>query len=82
MKLQPSELSERRVVRNGTVLAVLRIIDHGHVFKVVAELFRDDAEGRRSNVRPYTFRDHEHAAAFVEDAVGAFSHLGCEIVEA
>ena len=79
MKLQPRELSARRILRNGVLLAVLRVVDHGNVFKVTAEVFRQGTDGRDADIRPYTFREHNDAVAFVEDAVGTFSHLGCHV---
>jgi hypothetical protein len=81
VKLQPRELTARHILRDGVLLAVLRLVDHGHVSRVIAELFRDGADGRATDVRPYTFRDHHEAVAFVEDAVGTFTHLGCQVRE-
>ena len=76
----PHELSSRHVVRDGAVVAVLRMLDYGGLFKVVAELFAKGPNGPESTgVRPYTFRDRNEASAFVDDAVGTFTYLGCEI---
>ncbi len=80
MELQPRELTARHVVREGVLLAVLRMLDCGDVFRVVAEIFHDGPDGpKTAGVRPWTFRNRHEASAFVDDALGAFTYLGCEI---
>jgi hypothetical protein len=76
----PSELSARHVVRDGAVVAVLRTLDLGTQVKVTAELFDESPGGPVSRgIRPYTFGDRTAADAFVADAIGTFTYLGCEI---
>ncbi len=74
------EIETRRVLRDGSVVAVLRTLDYGSSIGVVAE-FGGEAAGSpaAARVRPYTFPDVEEAAAFVEDATASFAYLGCEI---
>ena len=80
MDAAPHELSTRYVLRDGAVVAVLRTLDHGGLFKVVAELFGKGPNGSESlGVRPYAFRDRHEASAFVDDALGTFTYLGCDI---
>jgi hypothetical protein len=70
------EFVTRRVMRDGTLVAVLRTLDHGGAFAVVAELAGgDDA----ACVRPYTFARRDEAAAFFAEVVESFTYLGCEI---
>jgi hypothetical protein len=81
--MQPARLSTspsddfvtRRVIRDGALVAVLRTLDHGGAFAVVAELAGDDA----SCIRPYTFARRDDAAAFFAEVVESFAYLGCEI---
>ena len=55
---------------------MLRTLDHGDAFAVVAELAGgDDA----ACVRPYTFARRDEAAAFLAEVVESFTYLGCEI---
>jgi hypothetical protein len=63
-------------MRDGTLVAVLRTLDRGGAFAVVAELAGDDDA---SCVRPYTFARREDAAAFFAEAIESFRYLGCEI---
>ena len=63
-------------MRDGALVAVLRTLDHGGAFAVVAELAGgDDA----ACVRPYTFARRDEAAAFFAEVVESFTYLGCEI---
>ena len=81
--MQPARLSTpshefetRRVMRDGTLVAVLRTLDHGDAFAVVAELANDhDA----ACIRPYTFARRDDAAAFLAEVVESFTYLGCQI---
>ena len=71
-------MSTRHVLRDGAVVAVLRTLDGG--LKVVAELFgRAPTAPRASASVAYTFRDRFEASAFVDDALGTFAYIGCEI---
>jgi hypothetical protein len=71
-----NEFVTRRVTRDGALVAVLRTLDHGGAFAVVAELA---GEGDASCVRPYTFERRDDAAAFFAEVVESFTYLGCEI---
>jgi len=80
MEPAPRELSTRHITRDGAVVAVLRTLDCGGPFKVIAELFDEGPDGPTSRgIRPYTFRDRNEATRFVDDALGSFTYLGCEI---
>jgi hypothetical protein len=63
-------------MRDGALVAVLRTLDHGGAFAVVAELAGDDDS---SCIRPYTFECRDDAAAFFAEVVESFTYLGCEI---
>ena len=66
-------------MRDGDLVAVLRMLDHGGAFAVVAELAGDDDAGC---IRPYTFARRDDAAAFFAEVVESFTYLGCEIERA
>jgi len=81
--MQPAPLSTssdefitRRVMRDGALIAVLRTLDHGGAFAVVAELAGDDDS---FCIRPYTFERRDDAAAFFAEVVASFTYLGCDI---
>jgi hypothetical protein len=76
----PRELSTRRVLRDGAVVVMLRMLDHGGPVSVVTETFIEGPNGRESRAaRPHRFRDRDQAAAFFDDAVGTFTYLGCDV---
>jgi hypothetical protein len=66
----------RRVTRDGALVAVLRTLDHGGAFAVVAELAGDDDS---CCIRPYTFECRDDATAFFAEVVESFTYLGCKI---
>jgi hypothetical protein len=74
--MSSDEFPTRRVMRDGTLVAVLRTLDHGGAFAVVAELAGD---GDAACIRPYTFARRDAAAAFFAELVESFTYLGCEI---
>jgi hypothetical protein len=76
LSLRSDEFVTRRVTRDGVLVAVLRTLEHGGAFAVVAELAGDDDS---SCVRPYTFECRDDAAAFLAEVVESFTYLGCEI---
>jgi hypothetical protein len=76
LSARSDEVEMRRVMRDGALVAVLRTLDHGGAFAVVAELAGDDDS---SCVRPYTFERRDDAAAFFAEVVESFTYLGCEI---
>ena len=63
-------------MRDGALVAVLRTLDHGGAFAVVAEVAGDDDS---ACVRPYTFARRDDAAAFLADVVESFTYLGCDV---
>jgi len=63
-------------MRDGALVAVLRTLDHGTAFAVVAELA---GEEKSFFSRPYTFERQDDAAAFFAEVVESFTYLGCEI---
>jgi len=71
-------LETRHVLRDGALFAVLRTVDHGAGYTVVAELV-GDANGEASRLRPYTFARREEATAFLTEVESSFAYLGCEI---
>jgi len=76
----PREVSMRQVLRDGSIVAVLRTLDCGGAYSVVTETFAEGPSGPESRgVRPHSFRDRHDAVAFVDDAVGAFTYLGCDV---
>lgn len=68
-------LETHHVLRDGTLVAVLRMIESGGAFSVVAELREEN--GIRT--RDYVFTCLEEAKAFLAEAASSFALLGCEI---
>jgi hypothetical protein len=67
------------VLRDGSLVAVLRTLESGGAFTVVAEL-REGAGGDNAvRLRQYTFTRLEEASAFLAEAASSFAFLGCEI---
>jgi hypothetical protein len=67
------------VLRDGSLVAVLRTLETGGTFTVVAEL-REKARGDNAvRLRQYTFTRLEEASAFLAEAANSFAFLGCEI---
>jgi hypothetical protein len=70
------------VLRDGALVAVLKMLESGGTFTVVAEL-REDAQGDNAvRLRRYTFARLDEASAFVAEAASSFAFLGCEIQRA
>ena len=70
------------VLRDGSLVAVLKTLESGGVFTVVAEL-REEAGGDNAvRLRQYTFARLEEASAFLAEAASSFAFLGCEIQRA
>jgi hypothetical protein len=70
------------VLRDGSLVAVLKTVDSGDIFTVVAEL-REEAGGDNAvRLRQYTFARLEEASAFLAEAASSFAFLGCEIQRA
>jgi hypothetical protein len=70
------------VLRDGSLVAVLKTVDSDGIFTVVAEL-REEAGGDNAvRLRQYTFARLEEASAFLAEAASSFAFLGCEIQRA
>jgi hypothetical protein len=76
LPVRTHDLETRHVTRDGALVAVLRTLDHGGTFAVVAELA---GGGDAECIRPYTFARREDAGAFFAEVVESFAYLGCEI---
>jgi hypothetical protein len=72
------ELETRHVVRDGALFAILKTLEHGNGFTVVAELV-GSANNGAAQLRPYTFAQREEASAFLSEVASSFAYLGCEI---
>jgi hypothetical protein len=79
----PADAAEtHHVLCNGALVAVLKTLESGDSFTVVAEL-RENAHGDNAvRLRRYTFARLEEASAFVAEAASSFAFLGCEIQRA
>jgi hypothetical protein len=70
------------VLRNGTLVAVLRMLSSEGTFTVVAELKEEERGDNAVRLRQYTFARVDEASAFLADVASSFSFLGCEIQRA
>jgi hypothetical protein len=70
------------VLRDGTLVAVLRTHESAGSFTVVAEVREDTVDGNAVRLRRYTFARLEEASAFLAEAASSFAFLGCEIQRA
>jgi len=74
------EIEVRKILKDGTLVAVLMAIDQGDSFTVVTEVFGNGDDGPETITRrPYTFPDLDTGMAFLGEAVTAFTYLGCEV---
>lgn len=76
LPVRTDDLETRHVTRDGALVAVLRTLDNGGTYAVVAELVGD---GNAECIRPYTFARREDASTFFAEVVESFAYLGCEI---
>jgi hypothetical protein len=67
------------VLRDGTLVAVLRTLESGGTFTVVAELREESRGDNAVRLRRYAFTRLEEASAFLAEAASSFALLGCEI---
>jgi hypothetical protein len=67
------------VLRDGTLVAVLRMLPNGGTVTVVAELSEEDRGDNAVRLRQYTFARLEEASAFLTEAASSFAFLGCEL---
>jgi hypothetical protein len=70
------------VLRDGTLVAVLRLLADGGTFTVAAELREEERGGNAVRLRQYTFARLDDASAFLAEAASSFAFLGCEIQRA
>ena len=69
------------VLRDGALVAVLRMLASDGTYTVVAEL-SDERGGNAVRLRQYTFARVDEASAFLAEAASSFAFLGCEIQRA
>jgi hypothetical protein len=67
------------VLRDGSLVAVLRTLETGSTFTVAAELREETGGDNAVRLRQYTFTRLEEASAFLAEAASSFAFLGCEI---
>jgi hypothetical protein len=70
------------VLRDGTLVAVLRLVANGGTFTVAAELREDERDDNAVRLRQYTFARLDEASAFLAEVASSFAFLGCEIQRA
>jgi hypothetical protein len=70
------------VLREGTLVAVLKMLVNGGTFTVVAELSEKEGGDNAVRLRQYTFARLDEASAFLAEAASSFAFLGCEIQRA
>ena len=73
-----SGIDVRQVLRDGSLVAVLMMIDHGATCTVVTEIFGQDSKSSVQR-RPFTFPNADAAQAFIAETLTAFTYLGCEV---
>ena len=73
-----SGIDVRQVLRDGSLVAVLMMIDHGTTCTVVTETFGQDSS-KAVQRRPFTFPNADAAQAFISETLTAFTYLGCEV---
>jgi hypothetical protein len=67
------------VLRDGTLVAVLKTLAGADTFTVVAELREEGRGDNAVRLRQYTFARLDEASAFLAEAASSFAFLGCEI---
>jgi hypothetical protein len=67
------------VLRDGRIVAVLRLLADGGTFTVAAELREEERGDNAVRLRQYTFVRLDEASAFLAEAANSFAFLGCEI---
>jgi hypothetical protein len=70
------------VLRNGTLVAVLRMLANDDKFTVVAELKEEEHGDNAVRLRQYSFIRLDEASAFLAEVASSFALLGCEIQRA
>lgn len=67
------------VLRDGTLVAVLRMIASEGTFTVVAELKEENQGDYAVRLRQYPFARLDEASAFLAEVASSFAFLGCQI---
>jgi hypothetical protein len=67
------------VLRDGTLVAVLRLLADGGAFTVAAELREEERGDNGVRLRQYTFVRLDEASAFLAEVASSFAFLGCEL---
>jgi hypothetical protein len=67
------------VLRDGTLVAVLRLLADGGAFTVAAELREEERGDNAVRLRQYSFARLDEASAFLAEAASSFAFLGCEL---
>jgi hypothetical protein len=67
------------VLRDGSLVAVLRLLADGGNFTVAAELREEDRGDNAIRLRQYTFARLDDASAFLTEVASSFAFLGCEL---
>jgi hypothetical protein len=67
------------VLRDGRLIAVLRLLSDGGAFTVAAELREEQRGDNAVRLRQYTFAHLDEASAFLAEAASSFAFLGCEL---
>jgi hypothetical protein len=68
------------VLRDGALVATLKMLSNGNTFRVVAELSEEDRGGDNAACfREYTFTRLDEASAFLAEVASSFAFLGCEL---
>jgi hypothetical protein len=67
------------VLRDGTLVAVLRMLSSEGTFTVVAELNEAQPGDNAVRLRQFTFARLDEASAFLAEVASSFAFLGCEL---
>jgi hypothetical protein len=70
------------VLRDETLVAVLKMFPNGATFTVVAELSEEEQGDNAVRLRQYTFARLDEASAFLAEVASSFAFLGCKIQRA
>jgi hypothetical protein len=69
----------QHVLRGEILVAILRMLESGGTFTVVAELMDDAGADNAVRLRQYTFPRLDEASAFLAEVANSFAFLGCEL---
>ena len=67
------------VLRDGALVAVLKMLPNGGAFTVVAELSEEEQGDNAVRPRQYSFARLEEASDFLAEVASSFAFLGCEL---